>query len=99
MVVEKQVSKKRKRKCQNVNHRRIDIVNLEDNNILVYDSHLTKKGTLHSKATKIIKRLLAQEIVASWESNKPRRRSRTNMSYEMVGIPEDSYDALIDSRE
>ena len=49
--------------------------------------------------TNIIKRLLAQEIVASQESTKPRCRSRRNMSYEMLGIHEDSNDALIDSRE
>ena len=57
------------------------------------------KGSLCSKTTYIIKRLLAQEIVASWESVKPRRRSRRNMSYEILGIQEDSDGALIDSRE
>ena len=34
MVVEKRVCKKRKRKGQNVNHRRIDILNLEDVDIM-----------------------------------------------------------------
>ena len=37
MVVEKRVCKKRKRKGQNANHHRIDILNLEDVDILVYD--------------------------------------------------------------
>ena len=64
MVVEKNVCKKRKRKGQNVNHRRIDILNLEDVDILVYYFQLTKKGTLHSKTTYIIKILFPQEIVA-----------------------------------
>ena len=99
MVVEEKVCRKRKRKGQNVNHRRIDILNLEDVGILFYDFQLTKKGTLRSKTTMIIKILLEQGIVASWEFAKPRSRSRRNMPYEMVGIPEDSYDALIDSRE
>ena len=74
-------------------------MNLEDVGILVYDFQLTKKGTLRSKTTNIIKRLLPQEIVASWESTKPRRGSRRNMSYEMLGIHEDSHGALIDKRE
>ena len=37
MVVEKKVCKKRKRKGQNVNHHRIEILNLEDVDILVSD--------------------------------------------------------------
>ena len=99
MVVEKKFCKKRKRKGQNLNYRRIDIFNLEYIDILVYHFWLTNKGTLRSKTTKIIKILLEQEIVASLESAKPRRRSRRNMSYEMLGIHEDSYGALIDRRE
>ena len=39
MVVEKNVCKKIKIKGQNVNHRRIDILNLENVDILVYDFH------------------------------------------------------------
>ena len=74
-------------------------MNLEDVDILVYDFKFTKEGTLRSKSKKIIKRLLAQEIVASWESSKPRRRLRRNMPYEMLGIHEDSNCALIYSRE
>ena len=99
MVVEKRVCKKRKRKAQNVNHCRIDILNLEDVDVLVYEFQLTKKGTLHSKTTDIIKILLPQGIVASWEFAKPRRRLRRNMSYEMLGIHEASNSALIDNRE
>ena len=53
---------------QNVNHRRTNILNIEDVDILVYDFQLTKKGTLRSKSTEIIKILLAQEIIESWES-------------------------------
>ena len=48
-VVEKMVCKRIKRKGQNVNHRRIDILNVEDVDILVYDFQMTKKGTLYSK--------------------------------------------------
>ena len=99
MAFEKNVCKKRKIKGQNVNHRRIDILNLEDVDILVYDFQLIKKCTLHSNTIEIIKRLLAQEIVASWEFAKPRRRSRRNMSYEMLGIHEDSNGAVFDRRE
>ena len=86
MVVEKKVCKKRKRKGKNVNHHRIEILNLEYVDILVYEYQLTKKGTLRSKTTKIIEKLLPQEIVASLESAKPRHRSRRNMSYEILGI-------------
>ena len=99
MVVEKKVCKKKKRKGQNVNHHRIDILNLEHVDILVYDFQLKNKGTLRSKTTNIIKILFAQEIVASWEFSKPRCRLRRNMSYEILGIHEDSSDALIESRE
>ena len=86
-----------KEKKKNVNHHRIDILNLEHVDILVYDFHMTNKGTLHSNTIEIIKILFPQEIVASWETAKPRHR-RT-MSYEMLGIHEDPNDALIDSRE
>ena len=55
MVVEKKVCKMRKRKCRNVNHRRIDIVNLEDINILVYDSHLTKKALFAPRLQRLSK--------------------------------------------
>ena len=50
MLVEKKFAKE-KRMGQNLNHRRIDILKLEDVDILVYDFQLTKKGTIHSKTT------------------------------------------------
>jgi len=59
MVVQKKVSKKRKRKGQNINRRRIDILKLDDVDILFYDFQLTMRGTLRSKTIDIIKRLLA----------------------------------------
>ena len=43
MVVEKRVYKKRKRKGQKINRRRIDILKLEEVDILVYDFKLKKK--------------------------------------------------------
>ena len=42
---------------------------------------------------------MPQELVASWKSTKPRHGSRRNMSYETLGIHEDSNCGLIDSRE
>ena len=99
MVIEKKVCKKIKIKGQNVNHRRIGILKLEDVDILVYDFQLTKNDTIRSKTTNILKILLAQEIVATWESFKPRHRSRRNMAYEMFGIHENLNGGLIDSRE
>jgi hypothetical protein len=71
-----ELEKKRKRKGQNINHHRTDLLKLEDVDILVYDFHLTKRGTLHSMTKNIIKRLLPQEIVARWESGEPSHRSR-----------------------
>ena len=38
MVVEKRVCRRRKRKGQNVNHHRIDVLNLEYVGILVYEA-------------------------------------------------------------
>ena len=58
MVVERKVCRKRNRKGQKINRRRIDISKLEEVNILVYDFKLTKKDTLRSKTIEIIKRLL-----------------------------------------
>ena len=58
MVVEKRVCKKRKRKGQKINCRCIDILKLEEVDILVYDSKLTNKETLHYKNLDIIKKLL-----------------------------------------
>ena len=58
MVVQKKVCRKRKIKSQKINHRRIDILKLEEVDILVYDFQLKKKYTLRSKTIDIIKRLL-----------------------------------------
>ena len=99
MVVEKKVCRKRNRKGQKINRRRIDILKLEEVDILVYDFKLTKKDTLRSKTIEIIKRLLPQPEVARWESVKPSRRSRRNMTSEMMGIDVDSDGAPIDNRE
>ena len=99
MVVEKKVCKKRKRKGQNGWHRRIDILNLEVVDILVYDFQLTNKDTLISKTIYIIKSLFPKEEIARWESAKPSRRSIRNMTYEMMGIDVDSHGAPIDDRD
>ena len=99
MVVEKKVCRKRNRKGQKINRRRIDILKLEEVDILVYDFKMTKKGTLHSKTLEIIKKLLPKEQVARWESPQPSRISRRNMTTEMMGIDVDSDGAPIDNRE
>ena len=99
MVVEKRVHRKRKRKGQKINRRRIDIKKLEEVHILVYYLKLTKKDTLHSKTIDIIKKLLQKEEVTRWESANPSRRSRRNMTSEMMGIDVESYVAPIDNRE
>jgi hypothetical protein len=64
MVVEKHVNKKRKRKGQNTTRCHTNLLKLDDVDILVYDFNLTKRGTLRSKTTEIIKRFLPQEINA-----------------------------------
>jgi hypothetical protein len=99
MVVEKQVYRKRKRKGQNTTHHRTDLLKLNDVDILVYDFDLTKRGTLHSKTTEIIKRFLQQEINARWESVEPSRRSKRNLTSEMLGMHVDSDGAFINNRE
>jgi hypothetical protein len=60
---------------------------------------LTKRGTLCSRTTKIIKRLLPQEITARWETAEPIRRSKRLLTYEMLGIHVDSDGAFIDNKE
>ena len=97
MVVEKHVSRKRKIKGQNTTHRRTDLLKLDDVDILVYEFNLTKRGTLHSKTTKINKRLLPQEINVRWESVEPSRRSKMNLTSEMLGMHVDSDGAFIDN--
>jgi hypothetical protein len=99
MVVEKHVNRKRKIKGQNTTRRRTDLLKLDDVGILVYDFNLTKRGTLRSKTTNIIKRLLPQEINARWESIEPSRRSKMHLTYEMLGMHVDSDGAFIDNRE
>jgi hypothetical protein len=64
MVVEKHVNIKRKRKWQNTTHHHTDLLKLYEVDILVYEFNLTKRGTLHSNTTYIIKRLLSEEINA-----------------------------------
>ena len=91
--------KKRKRKGQKINRRRIDILKLEEVDILVYDFKLTKKDTILSKTIDIIKKLFPKEEFARWEFAKPNRRSRRNMTAEMMGINVDSYGAPIYNRE
>jgi hypothetical protein len=99
MVVEKHVNRKRKRKGQNTTRRRTNLLKLDDVDILVYDFNLTKRGTIHSKTTNIIKRLLPQEINARWESFEPSRRSKRHLTSEMLGMHVDSDGAFIDNRE
>jgi hypothetical protein len=60
---------------------------------------LTKRGTLRSNKIDIIKRLLLQEINARWESVEPSRRSKRNLTSEMLVMHVDSDGAFIDSRE
>ena len=72
---------------------------LEEVDILVYDFKMTKKDTLHSKNLEIIKKLLPKEQVARWESPQSSRRSRRNMTTEMMGIDVDLDSAPIDNRE
>jgi hypothetical protein len=64
MVVEKHVNRKKKRKGQNTTRHHTVLLKLDDVDILVYEFNLTKRGTLRSKTTYIIKRLLPQEINA-----------------------------------
>jgi hypothetical protein len=99
MVVEKHVNRKRKEKGQNATQRRTDLLKLDDVDILVYDFNLTNRGTLRSKTTDIIKRLLPQEINVRWESIEPSRRSKKHLTSEMLGMHVDSDGAFIDNRE
>jgi hypothetical protein len=99
MVVEKHVNRKRKRKGQNTTRRRTNLLKLDDVDILVYDLNLRKRGTLHSKTTEIIKKLLPQEINARWESVEPSHRSKRHLTYEMLGMHVDPDGAFIDNRK
>jgi hypothetical protein len=99
MVVEKHVNGKRKIKGQNTTCHRTDLLKLDDVDILVYDFNLTKRGTLCSKTTEIIKRLLPQEINARWEFVEPIHISKRHLTSEMLGMHVDSDGAFIDNRE
>ena len=99
MVVKKHVNRKRKRKGQNKTHHRTDLLKLDDVDILVYDFNLTKRGTLHSNTTKIIKRLLPQEINARWYYVEPSCISKRNLTSQMLGMHVESDGMFIDNRE
>jgi hypothetical protein len=99
MVVEKHVNRKRKRKGQNTTRRHTELLKLDDVDILVYNFNLKKRGTLRSKTTDIIKKLLPQEINARWESVEPSRRSKRHLTSKMLGMHVDSDGAFIDNRE
>ena len=72
---------------------------LEDVDILVYDFNLTKRGTLRFKMIEIMKRLLPEGTVLTWESPETSRRSRRILKPEMLGMHVDSDGALVDERE
>ena len=99
MVVDKKNGGKRKRKGTNINRRRTDILQLKDVDILVYDFNLTKRGTLRFKTTEILKRLLPEGIMLTWESAETSRRSRILLKPGMLGMHVDSDGALVDERE
>ncbi|MCY6488192.1 hypothetical protein, partial [Actinobacillus pleuropneumoniae] len=82
-----------------INRRRTDILQLEDVDILVYDFNLTKRGTLCFKTIEILKRLLPEGIVLTWESAETSHRSRRILKPEMFGMHVDSDGALVDERE
>ena len=72
---------------------------MEDVDILVYDFNLTKRGTLRFKTIEILKRLLLEGIVLTWESAETSRRSRRLLKLGMLGMHVDSDGALVDERE
>jgi len=99
MVVDKKNGGKRKRKGTNINRRRTDILQLKDVDILVYDFNLTKRGTLRFKTTEILKRLLPEGTVLTWDSAETSRRSRRLLKPGILGMHVDSDGALVDERE
>ena len=99
MVVDKKNGGKRKRKGTNINRRRTEILQLKDVDILVYDFNLTKRGTLRFKTTKILKRLLPEGTVLTWDSAETSRRSRRLLKPGILGMHVDSDGALVDDRE
>jgi hypothetical protein len=60
---------------------------------------LTKRGTLRSKTTNIIKRLLLQERTARWEFVEHIRRSKRFSTFEMLSMHVDSDGAFINNGE
>ena len=90
---------KRKRKGTNINRRRTDILQLKDVDILVYDFNLTKRGTLRFKTTEILKRLLPEGTVLTWDSAETSHRSRRLLKPGILGMHVDSDGALVDDRE
>ena len=99
MVVDKKNCGKRKRKGTNINRHRTYILELEDVDILVYDFNLTKRGTLRFKMIEILKRLLPEGTLLTWESAETSHRSRRILKPEMLGMHVDSDGALVDERE
>jgi hypothetical protein len=99
MVIEKHVNRKRKIKGQNTTHCHTSLLKLDDIDICFYDFNLTKRGTLSSKRTKIIKRLFPQEINAIWESVEPSCKSKRILTSERLGMHVESAGAFIDNRE
>ena len=72
---------------------------MEDVDILVYEFNLTKRGTFHSKTIEILKRLLPEGIVLTWEPTETSSRSRIILKLEMAGMHVDSDGALVDEIE
>ena len=72
---------------------------MEDVDILVYDFNLTKRETLRFKTIEILKRLLPEGTVLTWESPETSRRSRRILKPEVLGMHVDLDGALVDERE
>jgi hypothetical protein len=98
MLVNKSINKKRKIKGQNINCPHIDVLKLEDG-IHVYELHLKKRDTLHSITKHIIKRLLEEKIVKTWEFGERCFRFRRLLTSERLRIYEDLDATIIYNRE
>ena len=95
----KQITGRRKIKGTNINHHCTDLLKLEDVDILVYDFNLTKRGTLRFNMIEILKRLLPEGILLTWESAETSRRYRRLLKPGMLSMHVDSDGALVDERE
>ena len=95
----KKIGEKRKRKGTNINRHYTHLLKLEDVDILVYDFNLTKRGNLQFKTIEILKRLLPEGTMLTWESAETSRRSRRILKPELLGMHVDSDGALVDERE